>query len=84
MHIENVTICLEYGFDILPKAEKLNGGDSQKFRRPVNNRKSFALKMSEQFLSSIEYPNETVVLQNASYLGRVMEPNVKTFDVNIM
>lgn len=77
-HTENATICFERGFELLPKAEKLKS-DTVKRNRNVSG-----TEKTSRLLSSIEYPSEVSVLQNASRLAHVMEPKVKVTDPTVV
>lgn len=88
LHHENVTLCVYPQIEKLPTPAPLrsDGNGNKKTRKITENIGSLSAPSSGvkvQKLISIEYPSEVSVLQNASYLARVVEPKTKLNDANI-
>lgn len=77
IHTDNATICFQRGFETLPKAEKLTSDVKRNRKTNNNNEENFSVGKPAKLLTSIEYPNEVTVLQNASRLALVTEPKSK-------
>lgn len=88
-HVESTTICIltdtSKVHELLPKPERRQ--DNRNPRKGATPIISLSTTMATELTTKssliIEYPSEVEILQNASFLARVAEPNIKIEDTKI-